>query len=127
MIAIIEVSFVLCHRIDLEVEETGGPALSVDFHVESLSVVQALPFPLANGGGAGAGPGVRATCATAREDLPKPSSQQRISTNGTCRNRSWSFFEGSIKLELRVVEWEGSVRRQREMTCRVPQKEQQGL
>ena len=94
MIAIIEVSFVLCHRIDLEVEETGGLALSVDFHVESLSVVQALPFPLASGGGAGAGPGVRVTYATAREDLPNPSSHQRRSTSGSRRNRSRSFLRG---------------------------------
>ena len=49
MIAVIEVSFVLCHRIDREIEEVGGLALSVDFHVELLSVMQVLPFPLENG------------------------------------------------------------------------------
>ena len=50
MIAIVKISFVLCPRIDREVEEFGGLVLPVDFHVESLSAVEVLPFPLANGG-----------------------------------------------------------------------------
>ena len=88
MIAIVKISFVLCPRIDREVEEFGGLVLPVDFHVESLSAVEVLPFPLANGGGAGAGPGVRMTCATAGEDPPNASSHQRRPTSGSRRNRS---------------------------------------
>ena len=48
----------------------SGPVLSVDFHVDSLSAVQVLAFPLADGCGAGVGTGVRVTGTTVREGLP---------------------------------------------------------
>ena len=47
----------------------SSPAVPVDFHVESSYVVQVLPFPLADGCGAGGGMGVRVTRATVSEGL----------------------------------------------------------
>ena len=103
MIAVIEISFFLRHRIDREVEEIGGLALSVDFHVESLSAVQVLPFTLANGGGAEAGPGP----GDVRDSERRPSKAEFPSTQ-ICRWAARDRIEGFWVLSA-VPEAEESV------------------
>ena len=44
VIVVVEISFVLCRRIVCEVEEIGGLALSIKFHIELSSAVELRHF-----------------------------------------------------------------------------------
>ena len=61
------------------------------------------------------------TCATEKEDLPKPSSHNANLQVGLAGTRS--FFERSIELELRAVEQKGSVLGGRKCRVECPKKD----
>ena len=107
----------------------SSPALSVDFHVSALSVVQVLSFSLADIYGAGVGTGVRVTGVAVREGLPNwalTNADLPVDLAGIGRGVFLEVGQVGVARD-RGIERFCMPSVVKKVSCRVPQQERQGL